>query len=1478
MLWQEGRSKISAVLVFVLLFSLLIPVMVFGAPTVQFKDITDSYAQKEISSLVDQGVISGYEDGSFQPGKVMSRAELAKIIVLSLGLQENADKAAAFQDVDKKSWYNGFVGALVESGITQGTSETTFSPDAKVTREELVVFFIRAMGLEETAKKVPADSKLSDLKEVSSWAQAQVSLAFKIGFVNGIESGDGSLKFSPKDNADRQALARLAYEFKTNKAKFVNKANQLVNLDEAVISSLSAVSNTSVEVVFNKEMTSINAADFTFDNGLSVTAAEMKTDSKTTAILTTSVQAAGALYKLSYKGKDTGITFTGFAVIGGFGGGGGGGSGGSKNTKSDLEKLNSGGTYESLKITSSGTLGPADGAGKTIVSGTLTLDPGAEGEITLQNVEANNIVVASGSPNSIKLQNTIIKQLRVAATAQTNPVRIETLHGATVTNTEIQSNVIVESTAGSLGTIKVGSGAAGKQIELRGAITGDVTVDAPGSLIRLTPPKAGGTTSVSNLNICANSTITVGTGTALSNVSITSPNTSLALTGEGEIRSVTVAKEAEGSSLNLPKAGTIISTINLHANIKLDGDAAAIGSAQIVAAPGVKIEAPKTLIDLLKEKASQAIAAIGEFTEYSAELEARIIAVETVAKNAILLGVPEADITGFSTKLVDAKRKITAFALEAVSKDLKIGFADNDSSTAVTQNISLPISAPRGIKIHWETSNEAVVSNNGVVTRPAIGEADAQIILTATLSKSNQELNREFVIIVLALKSSEPPVPTLESLISDDSSVVFQTYGETKQLKISAKYSDGSTLIVTKDVEYNSSNPSVATVSSEGIITARANGNTDITVSYEGKQVIVPVTVSNSDVFDAPQLIADAGDGQVLLSWNKVGTNVTYNVYSFMSDGWKALASITGTTYAVTSLNNGTTYDFYVKAVKNGVGKNSNVVSVSPMQKTQTPTVTGNVYTNGWMLSGIAEADSFIKLTQKDGTYLTSGYARWDGTFFLKQNIYDSYIKLTLGEELQLTAKTSNKRTSDPVIVTVKNVKGQTKQPTVIGAVYETTNRISGYADPGARVTLKNEANGYTISETASDYDGQYYIYPGQMKIGDQLAISATMVGQVTSDPVNVLVQALPKTEKPTVTGNVYTNGWLLSGKAEVGSYSTEIRLSKQDGTNVAITNANRDGSFTIQSNFSYNSNVSLSVGEELLLTAQIYEKKTSDPVKITVLNTTGQTQAPTVTSVVYETMTGISGKAEPGTYIRLMIGSSGSIADVTTATYDGRYTFNMSPWRYSEGTQLSLTAILIGKATSDPVNVTVQAAPRTETPTVTGNVYTNGWLLNGKVEKATSRTEIWLSRKDGTYVANVDANWDGSFTLQSNSSYNVNEMFSVGEELLLTAKNYYKKVSDPVIVVVQDTAGKTKAPTITSVVYERMTVISGYAEPGAIIKLKVGPSGYIDNITTANYDGSYYFYMSPWRYTQGTQLTLIADVLGKATSDPVQVIVQADR
>lgn len=224
------RRAASMALVLTLLFGLLAPLGGYGAVHAagdRLTDIADSYAQREIQALVDAGIVSGYEDGTIRPRQPMTRAELAKIVALALGLKAEPEAAESFADVGPGSWYAGYVGALVQAGITQGQAENAFAPQAYVTREELVVIFIRAFGLEGLAKKLKPVAGFSDFEQVADWAKPHVSLAYRIGFVQGVEAGDGSIRFQPKDFAERQALARLAYEFYTGKAAYAEKANRL---------------------------------------------------------------------------------------------------------------------------------------------------------------------------------------------------------------------------------------------------------------------------------------------------------------------------------------------------------------------------------------------------------------------------------------------------------------------------------------------------------------------------------------------------------------------------------------------------------------------------------------------------------------------------------------------------------------------------------------------------------------------------------------------------------------------------------------------------------------------------------------------------------------------------------------------------------------------------------------------------------------------------------------------------------------------------------------------------------------------------------------------------------------------------------------------------------------------------------------------------------------------------------------------------
>lgn len=281
-----------------------------------FSDIADSYAAQEIRSLVQDGILSGYEDGTFKPRETMTRAHLAKVLVLALGLEEDGASADVFADVPANSWFKGYVGALLNTNITNGTSQTTFSPDSPVTREQLAVFFIRAFNLEALAVKLPFDASLSDVGQISDWARPHVSLAFKIGFLKGIDNGDGTLRFSPLDAADRQALARLAYEFKLNQALYKSKVQQL----EAAIALAAAVK------AANEAIAALpDASELTIDDKAAVEEARAKVEAArklgaTDKDFPNLSKLADAEQKIEELGRPRGG-----GIIGGGGGGGGGG-------------------------------------------------------------------------------------------------------------------------------------------------------------------------------------------------------------------------------------------------------------------------------------------------------------------------------------------------------------------------------------------------------------------------------------------------------------------------------------------------------------------------------------------------------------------------------------------------------------------------------------------------------------------------------------------------------------------------------------------------------------------------------------------------------------------------------------------------------------------------------------------------------------------------------------------------------------------------------------------------------------------------------------------------------------------------------------------------------------------------------------------------------------------------------------------------
>ena len=97
-----------------------------------------------IAALVEAGIVDGYDDKTFKPGNPITRAHMAKMLQNGFGLQEEKFGNSPFTDVKATHWYADHVQALITHEITTGTTPTTFSPNANVTRGQMASFIVRS--------------------------------------------------------------------------------------------------------------------------------------------------------------------------------------------------------------------------------------------------------------------------------------------------------------------------------------------------------------------------------------------------------------------------------------------------------------------------------------------------------------------------------------------------------------------------------------------------------------------------------------------------------------------------------------------------------------------------------------------------------------------------------------------------------------------------------------------------------------------------------------------------------------------------------------------------------------------------------------------------------------------------------------------------------------------------------------------------------------------------------------------------------------------------------------------------------------------------------------------------------------------------------------------------------------------------------------------------------------------------------------
>ena len=171
------------------------------AETSPFADVaTDAYCYDAVKWAAEQGITGGIGNNLFGPNQSCTRAQIVTFLWRAAGSPEPKDMSS-FSDVPADSYYAKAVAWAVENGITTGTGDGKFSPDATCTRAQAVTFLARALNAKATSaaefSDVPTDSYFA---EAVAWAAS-----------NGVTAGIGGGLFGPNNDCTRAQIVTFLF-------------------------------------------------------------------------------------------------------------------------------------------------------------------------------------------------------------------------------------------------------------------------------------------------------------------------------------------------------------------------------------------------------------------------------------------------------------------------------------------------------------------------------------------------------------------------------------------------------------------------------------------------------------------------------------------------------------------------------------------------------------------------------------------------------------------------------------------------------------------------------------------------------------------------------------------------------------------------------------------------------------------------------------------------------------------------------------------------------------------------------------------------------------------------------------------------------------------------------------------------------------------------------------------------------------------
>jgi hypothetical protein len=220
-----------------------------------FSDVKESHwAYEQIMWMFQNNIIDGVGNNRFDPSGIVTRAQFAKMMVLTLRLELFSPASPSFLDVKKSDWEYQYVESA-KSYLTgfKSSSGITYNPDQPAVREDMAVALVKALGYGSESVEESILNTFSDAGQISPNLRKYVALSYKYGLITGYKENGVNL-FKPQGQLTRAEAATLLYKaFKNNEEKITFDDEKITFDDDYKAPAVSVSSeNNKLVVKWNK--------------------------------------------------------------------------------------------------------------------------------------------------------------------------------------------------------------------------------------------------------------------------------------------------------------------------------------------------------------------------------------------------------------------------------------------------------------------------------------------------------------------------------------------------------------------------------------------------------------------------------------------------------------------------------------------------------------------------------------------------------------------------------------------------------------------------------------------------------------------------------------------------------------------------------------------------------------------------------------------------------------------------------------------------------------------------------------------------------------------------------------------------------------------------------------------------------------------------------------------------------------------------